>query len=211
MAVILHIPPKSKYGLWTCCTNPPTHPHSWPPPPLHYIIMKKELTYWAKFPGVSRGSVVKCKDPPRFTVSWEKGKLYIKTIACLLYFTLCPGDSLRAGNSWKNHFGENSSLLGSSVNLRNSSLLRHSVNLQSSSLLGFSWGAPEELLTPQAFPQPPELLTPGVLLGNFSLLKRSLNLRNSHSWDVPWELGTPRVFPYSKPGVTNKGGNIIVP
>ncbi len=26
MAVILNIPPKSKYGLWTCCTNPPTHP-----------------------------------------------------------------------------------------------------------------------------------------------------------------------------------------
>jgi hypothetical protein len=94
--------------------------------------------------------------------------------------------------------GKNSSLLGRSLNLRNSSLLRHSVNLQSSSLLGFSWGAPEELLTP------------GVLLGNFSLLKRSPNLRNSHSWDVPWELGTPRVFPYSKPGVTNKGGNIIV-
>ncbi len=32
-----------------------------------------------------------------------------------------------------------------------------------------------------------------------------------HSWGVPWELCTPRLFPYSKPGCTNKGCNIIVP
>jgi hypothetical protein len=65
-----------------------------------------------------------------------------------------------------------------------------------------------ELLTPQAFRQPPQLLTPGALLGNSSLLKRSLNQTSGtpHSWGVPWQLCTPKVFPYSKPGVTNKGG-----
>jgi hypothetical protein len=150
MAVISQHSSNNKWVWIMDLLHQPTHPPTHPPTflnsssssssALHHH--EKELTYWAKFPSVSRGSVVKCKDALHRALRYDgkKANLYIKTIACPLYFTLCPGNSLRAGNSWNNH----PPLVGTP----------HSLGIPSTSTTPHSWGSPGELLTPQAFPQP---------------------------------------------------------
>jgi hypothetical protein len=76
-------------------------------------------------------------------VSWEKGKLYIKTIACpLLLYIICPGNSLRAkhGIPQRITLGGNSSLLGFSWGTPHSSSVPSTSETPHSSLLGCSLG-----------------------------------------------------------------------